>query len=166
MVFLSASQYTAQTRQVACSSTGSTGPAGPTGPTGTPSNVTGPTGVQGPTGLQGPTGDPGVSPSVEDLRPRYAILWYYANFNGNKIVSTILPDTKNEPVQLSSVQPTLSGDDFVGGIGITLPPHTRAMWFDISNDNVSVVNTTDLPVYFAFANGIDRSMNYSVGQPI
>lgn len=56
MVFLSASQYTAQARQVACSSTGPTGAVGPVGPTGAASVVTGPTGIQGATGIQGPTG--------------------------------------------------------------------------------------------------------------
>lgn len=166
MPFLSASQYTAQARQLACSSTGSTGPVGPAGPTGASgaaSVVTGPTGQRGPTGLAGPTGS---SPSVADLGPRYAILWYVGNFSGYKTLSMILPDTKNAQIQLSSVQPSLSGDDFVSAVGITLPPYTQATWFSASNSPQSSNNNTALPIYVALTNGINRGMNYSVGQSI
>lgn len=58
MPFLSASQYTAQSRQVACSATGAVGPTGSAG------NLTGPTGVAGVTGSVGPTGLAGATGSV------------------------------------------------------------------------------------------------------
>jgi hypothetical protein len=82
---LSASEYLAQARLVACTgprgptgppgatgssgATGSTGASGATGPSGPigipgPTGATGLTGVTGPTGLTGPTGASGVSGSL------------------------------------------------------------------------------------------------------
>ena len=63
MPFLSASQYTAQSRQLSCSATGPVGPAGPTGAPGANSDVTGHTGASGPTGHTGPTGIQGPTGS-------------------------------------------------------------------------------------------------------
>jgi hypothetical protein len=61
MPFLSASQYTAQSRSTVCGTTGPVGPIGPTGPAGVSTN-TGATGYTGNTGPVGPTGP--VTPTV------------------------------------------------------------------------------------------------------
>jgi len=61
MPFLSASQYTAQSRTTVCGTTGATGAIGPTGPAGQASN-TGATGYTGSTGPIGPIGP--TAPSV------------------------------------------------------------------------------------------------------
>lgn len=67
MPFLSASQYTAQSRSTVCGTTGTTGPTGPSGPAGTAAATgsTGPTGNQGPTGYTGPGGS--VVPLAKNL---------------------------------------------------------------------------------------------------
>ena len=58
MPFLSASEYTAQSRQIVCGATGKKGDTGETGPMGMtgPLGLTGPLGPTGLTGNSGPTG--------------------------------------------------------------------------------------------------------------
>lgn len=58
MVFLSASEWLAQSRTVTCGATGSVGPTGARGPTGFTGN-TGATGSTGPGGITGPAGPTG-----------------------------------------------------------------------------------------------------------
>jgi len=107
MPFLSASQYTAQSRVLSCGSTGSVGPAGPTGLTG-PTGVTGYTGFTGstgPTGLKGdtgstgstgntgPTGSSGVPIGTIGLCPGIiGIPTGYHYCNGNAISRTAFPE--------------------------------------------------------------------------
>jgi hypothetical protein len=107
MPFLSASQYTAQSRVLSCGSTGSVGPAGPTGTLG-PTGVTGFTGFTGntgPTGLQGvtgstgstgnagPTGSSGVPIGTIGLSPGViGIPTGYHYCNGNAISRTAFPE--------------------------------------------------------------------------
>lgn len=158
MPFLSASQYTAQARQVACSSTGPIGPVGPVGPTGAPSNVTGPTGIQGATGPVGPTGTPGTIVNPIQFGPRYALAW-----NGSSCA--VLPDTQNGQISVNSVVPTGSLSIFSGITGVTLPPYTGFTCFDGSNTVKMFNNNTNMPALYAIS-GITTTSNYSVGQSI
>lgn len=63
MPFLSASEYTAQSRQINCGATGKQGSTGVTGPMGMtgPLGLTGPIGITGVTGVSGHTGSSGYT---------------------------------------------------------------------------------------------------------
>lgn len=169
MVFLSASQYTAQSRQVACSSTGPVGPTGATGFQGA-TGPTGPTGFQGATGntgATGPAGTPGTILTPAQLAPHYVVLWYQANFSGSKTLSTILPDTMGVSTSVSSILPTsFSGDSFQGGLGVIIPPYTQFLCYGTGGQLFTYDNTTAAPVYRALPNGIDINSPYLIGQSI
>ena len=169
MPFLSASQYTAQSRQVACSATGAVGPVGPTGssgPTGSAGNLTGPTGLAGATGSVGPTGTPGTVINPALLGPRYVVVWYTSSFGGP--LSTIFPDTQLAPTSVSSVVPGGFPAVVTGVIGVTMPPYTQFAYFDTSSPPVYVIKNNNTPntYYTPTATGINLAENYSLGPAI
>jgi len=83
MPFLSASQYTSQSRSTVCGTTGPVGPIGPTGPAGVSTN-TGATGYTGNTGPVGPTGP--VRPTVPLAKNLVTELFIeYNHIDGNGV---------------------------------------------------------------------------------
>ena len=83
MPFLSASQYTSQSRSTVCGTTGPVGPIGPTGPAGVSTN-TGATGYTGNTGPVGPTGP--VTPTVPLAKNLVTELFIeYNHIDGNDV---------------------------------------------------------------------------------
>lgn len=161
MPFLSASEYTSQSRVVSCGSTGSRGPAGPTGSTG----ITGSTGFTGNTGSTGPTGPKGDTGSAGQNQPqnRYVVIWYTDAY-GKK--SAILPDTGGSANSISSFTALVTGDS-PSLIGILVSPLTSVFIMAGSTPYVTRNNNTSNFSYFTISSAaFDPVNNFSVGPSI
>ena len=171
MPFLSASQYTAQSKVLSCGSTGSQGPAGPTGTLG-PTGVTGFTGNSGPTGLKGDTGSTGSTGNtgpagISGQSPpsnRFALIWYTDSGGGGK-KSTILPDSGGT-ITINSVTSLVTGDNPVL-LGVLLTPQTSAFILAGSSPYLNYNNPSNQFVYNIVPSlSFDPAQNYRVSAPI
>lgn len=170
MPFLSASQYTAQSRVLSCGSTGSAGPVGPTGTGGPPgvtgytghTGITGYTGNTGPTGIQGPAGTAGQSPPAN----LYALIWYTDAGGGGK-KSTILPNTLNVANSMTSFTALVTSDTPTL-IGILISPRTSVFILAGASPYLTYNNTSNNFVYSTINPGVafDPANNFSVGPSI
>jgi Collagen triple helix repeat (20 copies) len=166
MPFLSASEYTSQSRVLSCGSTGTQGPAGPTGISGS-TGFTGSTGIVGPTGIIGPTGSPGStgatgaqgSPGLSQPQNRYVVMWYSDSY-GKK--STILPDTAGLTNSISSFTALLTGDN-PSLIGILVSPLTSVLIMTSTTPVTRNNNTSNFSYYTISSLAFDPASSFSVG---
>lgn len=171
MPFLSASEYTAQSRVLSCGNTGSVGPAGPTGtigPTGSggATGTTGPTGLKGdtgpigPSGIKGDTGTSGESPPAN----RFALIWYTDTGGGGK-KSTILPNSGGA-ISINSFTALVTADNPTL-IGILITPQTSVFILAGSSPYLNYNNSSTGFVYYPISSvPFDPVNNFSVGPSI